>query len=196
MLFIESARAFLAAINPALPAIALVLVLWAPQAAIRRWLPALWELPASWGPKGHEARRLWQALPSLVGGAALGALSAGGDPWEAGTGALIGAVTPFWHHLLAAIPFVPYTGELGSKRDKDDDDKTPPTGTKAIGLVCFASLALVGCGLLGAEHAEAPPCDEVSYAQLSVSCGNDETECDRQLSERETFCAERIEESK
>jgi hypothetical protein len=143
MQFLESARAWLAAINPALPAVALVLVLWAPQAAIRRWLPALWAVPASWGPKAQMLRQAWQSLPSLAGGALLGALSSGGDPWQAAWGAVVAVATPFWHHLLKASP-LPYQGELGGK---DDDDKTPPTGTKPVGpvLMAFVALLLVGC---------------------------------------------------
>jgi hypothetical protein len=146
MAILEQARAALAAINPALPAVALVLVLWAPQAAIRRWLPALWAIPASWGPKAQELRRVWQALPSLAGGALLGVLSAGGDPWAAAWGAVVAAGTPFLHHALKASP-LPYQGDLGGKRD---DDKTPPTGTKPVGLMAIA-LALTGCGLFNSE---------------------------------------------
>jgi uncharacterized phage-associated protein len=139
MHLIEQARAFLAAINPALPAVALVLVLWAPQAAIRRWLPSLWAVPASWGPKAQELRRVWQALPSLAGGALLGAVSSGGDPWQAAWGSVVAAATPFLHHALKAAP-IPYTGELGSKRAKDDDDDLP-RGGKMAGL----ALAFVVC---------------------------------------------------
>lgn len=130
MQLLEQARAWLVAINPALPAVALVLVLWAPQAAMRRWLPGLWTRFAALGPQAQLARQLFQGLPSVVGGALLGALSAGGDPWEAATAALVGAVAPFWHHLLKALPFVPYDGELG----KPKDNGKPPRGGKGVGL--------------------------------------------------------------
>ncbi len=59
------------------------------------------------------------------------------------------------------------------------------------------SLVLTGCGLLGsAASPESPPCDELSYAKLAASCGNDEAICDEAISEREAFCAKRIQESK
>lgn len=55
-----------------------------------------------------------------------------------------------------------------------------------------------GCGLLGpaAPPDEAPPCDTASYAKLSVTCGNDEAECNKQIEEREAFCAKRVEDGK
>ena len=112
---IELARSYLAAINPALPAVALILVLWAPQAAIRKWLPALWALPASWGPQWVGARHVWQSLPSLAGGALMGAMSSGGDAWSAAWGAVAGALTPVFHHILKASA-LPYDGELGGSK--------------------------------------------------------------------------------
>ncbi len=130
MLILEQARAYLAAINPALPAVVLVFVLWAPQAAIRRWLPGLWAWPASKGPQLQGLRQAWQSLPSLAGGALLGALTSGGDPWQAAWGAVVAAATPFLHHALKAIPAIPYRGELGGKPKDDDDDLTPPDGTR------------------------------------------------------------------
>ena len=112
---IELARAYLAAINPALPAVVLILVLWAPQAAIRKWLPKLWEVPASWGPKAEGLKHLWQALPSAAGGALLTAVSSGGDPWQATWGAVYGLLAPALHHALRASP-IPYQGELGGSK--------------------------------------------------------------------------------
>jgi hypothetical protein len=146
MQLLEQARAWLAAINPALPAVVLVFIIWAPQAAIRRWLPRLWEVPASWGPKAKELRRIWQALPSLAGGALVTALASKMDPWAAVTGALLGAVAPFWHHTLKAIPFIPYQGELGGKRATT----TPPLlpvllGVFGMVIAAASSLATSGC---------------------------------------------------
>lgn len=75
-----------------------------------------------------------------------------------------------------------------------DPDETPTLKLTGLALCCFAALVLVGCGLLGnaAPPDEAPPCDDASFAELSANCGDDEAECDRQISEREDFCAKRI----
>jgi hypothetical protein len=115
MELIEQARAALAQVHPMLPALALIVALWAPQAAIRRWLPSLWALPASWGPQAAGLRQLWQSLPSIVGGALMGAMSSGADTWAAAWGALVGALAPVMHHVLKASA-MPYDGELGGKK--------------------------------------------------------------------------------
>ena len=49
-------------------------------------------------------------------------------------------------------------------------------------------LSLAACS--GAQ--EKPPCDPTSYAALAATCGDDELECNRQIDEREAYCAERI----
>ncbi len=144
MLFLQAARAWLAAINPGLPAAALVLVLWASQAAVRRYLPGAWAYMAKLGPKGQEARRLWQALPSLAGGALLGALTSGLDPWESVTAAVVGAATPLFHHLLKASP-LPYQGELGEPKKTDSKKGPPSTGGAMVGLIIPAFILLGAC---------------------------------------------------
>jgi hypothetical protein len=79
-------------------------------------------------------------------------------------------------------------------------DKTPPTGTAipvssvppaaAFLLVCIA-LSQQACS--GAQKPQPKGCEALDYAALSASCGDDEAECDRLISEREKECAARIE---
>lgn len=187
MQFLQQARDTLAAINPAFPALVLIVLLWAPQAAIRRWLPRLWELPASWGPQWSGLRQVWQALPSAAAGALFAALSSGGDPWQATWGAVVGLAAPALHHALKASP-LPYQGELGAQRVKDDDIDDDPPKPPRIHLMALAVM-LVGCA-----HQEPPPCDPASYAQLAATCGDDPDICDAAIEEREAFCAKRISE--
>lgn len=60
----------------------------------------------------------------------------------------------------------------------------------AFGTGALAALyiALAACS----AKQEPPPCDPASYAVLAASCGDDELECNRQIDERQAYCAERI----
>jgi hypothetical protein len=103
----QQLRAALAAIHPWLPAVFLILAIWAPAAAIRRWLPALWEGPANWGPFGRSEltpawkvlRKAWQAIPAAAAGALLAAIAAGQDPWAPVLGAVVGLGAPALHEV-------------------------------------------------------------------------------------------------
>lgn len=116
---LTEARAWLAAIHPALPALVLIFAIWLPQWAIRRWLPQVWEAPVNvvfggsdLSPALKGLRKAWQAIPSVAAAALLTSLSSGGDTWQAVTGAAIGLAAPAWHELLKALPAVPYRGGM------------------------------------------------------------------------------------
>ncbi len=85
---------------------------------------------------------------------------------------------------------LPLEAKQDLKRARKPKSPKPPSS-----LLIAVSILLTGCGLFGgAASPEDPPCDEASYAKLSVSCGNDEAECNKQIDEREAFCAKRIKE--
>jgi len=204
MHLLEQARAWLTAINPELPWALLALAVFAICYAVRRWLPRVWErivaiVPVRVDTSGAlvALRKLWQSWPSALLGAVLPVLLTGGDTKLAAKGALVGLLAPLIHELAKWAPFLPYRG--ATKPKSKDDDKTPTDGKPVHVhfplplLVLALGLLLTGCGLLGgAASPEAPPCDEVSYAKLSVECGDDEAKCDAALSEREAFCAKQI----
>jgi hypothetical protein len=191
---------YLADIDPNLPAALLALWCFGAIYLVRKRWPTAWErfadlvpLRSDSGPLLAGLRKVWQTAPSVALGVAVPAILTGGNVGLAVKGALVALAAPLLHELAKAAPFVPYRGAIGAPtKRKDDNDKTPPTGTKLVGLALC--LLLVGCGLLGGSAVpdEVPPCDDVSYAKLSVTCGDDEAECDRQISEREAFCAQQI----
>ncbi len=92
----------------------------------------------------------------------------------------------------------PPSGGSGGVTELDSSvlqsDAPPPRGVMKLTWHVWCCLLLTGCGLFGGADypKEEPPCDDASYAKLSVSCGNDEAECNRQIEEREAFCAKRM----
>lgn len=130
--------------HPAIPWILLTVAIWAPQAAIRRWLPSVWEIPANLPFGGSElgrvlklARKVWQGLPSVLTGAAVGAALVGENIEAAWKGALFGALAPLGHELK----------KLFGSKDKDKGGG----GTKGPMLLVLAlavavpALPLQGC---------------------------------------------------
>jgi hypothetical protein len=103
--------------NPNAPWCALALCSWLATYAVRRWCPAIWAAVLRWGPPGGVVEQVLQALPGAAASAVLGALGAGTDPWSAAKGAVAGLCAPLLHHLLKAIPQVPYRGALGVPLD-------------------------------------------------------------------------------
>ena len=111
-------REALTGIHPVAPLIALLVAIWIPQWAVRRWFPGAWELLADLpfiklnklGPWLKHARKAWQAMPSAVAGAAMLAMTSGGDMVAAGWGAALGLGVPVWHELLKKLP-----GAYGTK---------------------------------------------------------------------------------
>ncbi len=115
--FLSRAREALTAIHPLLPVVVLVAGLFTPQYLIRKFLPNLWEwaaqLPAKYLDWGKTALKLWQALPSIVLGAGIAALSIpGADVWQQAWGALIGALAPVVHELLKLASGGKYRGGM------------------------------------------------------------------------------------
>lgn len=111
--FAADVRQGLEGIHPQAPWFLLAGLVWLAVFCVRRYYPAAWETLESWGPQGKPAALAFQALPAVIMGAAVAALSAGQDPWVAVYGAVSGAVAPLVHHLLKAIPWLPYTGKTG-----------------------------------------------------------------------------------
>jgi len=109
---IHSAVAWLAAIHPALPWALIPLAIWCTTYATRRWLPSLWaKLDAKLLPTGKPVSNLLLSLPSVAAGGLAGVyLMGGGDYKRAVLGALAGVLAPIWHHVLKALPVVPYDG--------------------------------------------------------------------------------------
>lgn len=144
-------RDALYSVHPDLPWLTLTAAIFATQWLVRRYAPTLWLRVFAWLPDDAEAglRRVVQALPSVVAGAAIPALASGGDVWSAVLGAVCGALAPISHHVLRAVPFVPYRGELG----RDAKPPVPPV------------LLLVGA-LLTAPHVTA--CSPQQPAQTAL----------------------------
>ena len=115
---LTQAREGLASIHPAAPLVALLIAIWIPQWAARRWFPGTWELLADLpfikfaklGPWLKRARKAWQAMPSAMAGAGMVALTTGGDASAAAVGALMGLGVPVWHEFLKKMP-----GAYGTK---------------------------------------------------------------------------------
>ena len=106
--------------------------LWLPQWAVRRWYPQLWEKLADapftkqnkLGPWLRKARKVWQAIPSAAAGAAIMALTSGGDLKVAVLGAVGGLAVPIWHELLKRLP-IPYGAKSVEVHDTDPNDLRP-----------------------------------------------------------------------
>lgn len=141
---LQVAREYLAHVHPWLPAIVLIFVLWAPQAAIRRWLPDVWEVPANWPWRktfpeleapALALRKAWQALPSVAVGAFLTAASAGFDTTDAVLGAVVALGAPALHELWKAI----------RKRFPP-----PSAGVGAVALcLALSAVSAPACGVFG-----------------------------------------------
>lgn len=145
----QALLAYLTALHPLLPWSLLTLAIWLSVYLLRRYVPLLWELPAALSLREIAFAKLpdlkpalsalwtvWQGLPSILLGALVGAWQLGSDPGAAWKGAAAGALAPALHHLLKALPFIPYRGELGAK------SKLPPaSGSFVLALL----LVTPGC---------------------------------------------------
>jgi hypothetical protein len=199
---------YLTAIDPNLPPALVALVVFVLVYVVRKRWPAAWERFADIVPLRYDSglvvvalRKLWQAAPSVALGAAAPALLVGGDVAMAVKGALIALAAPALHELAKASP-LPYRGAIGAPtKRKDDNDKTPPTGTKLVGL----ALALLLTSCVPAAP-PSPPCDPSTLAGIVAECttrveiecasrGVIESECqalkdcDRRLDERSEKCS-------
>jgi hypothetical protein len=123
----ETVREFLESIHPAAPAAALILIVWVLQYLVRRFVPDAWERVANLPfPNGAHrpavalARKAWQALPSTLLGAFIGALSGSGNATDAVVGALVSLGAPILHEVVKALP-VPYVGGKPPAADPVED---------------------------------------------------------------------------
>ena len=162
--------AYLAALDPNLPWAALSLAVFGIIYAIRKFLPSLWLQFSAFVPAIDESRirgalrKIWQALPGVAMGAVIPTLASGGDVKLALYGAVAGAFAPFIHEIAAALPFVPYKGEIGKPKPKDPPDD-PPSAQKPAGLSTLA-LAMVLAGCSG----DAKPDARDAYQALRAAC--------------------------
>ena len=153
MEFLEQLRVTLAGVHPMLPAVALILGVWFPQWMLRRYFPTVWEATATFPAKVFNLEitetvraflKVWQALPSIMIGAAMGALSGPeGDITEAVRGALAGALAPIWHELLKVIPG-PYQGGMHPATTRQSGKAKEIV--LGLALAVFALGGLPACG--------------------------------------------------
>lgn len=85
---------------------------------VRRYLPTVWLAFESWGPNGKPLSLAFQSIPSVVIGAAMGAIASGADPVWAALSALGALSAPFLHHALKMLPG-PYRGAVRAMLPKD-----------------------------------------------------------------------------
>jgi hypothetical protein len=146
--------------------------IWLGQWAVRTFAPRVWragallslkeklivELPPALLPKLLPVVQLawstWQALPSALAGALFQAWQDGGSFEDAWKGAAVTTLAPLTHHILKALPIVPYDGKLGpvpvkrlpsvSDRPTAHRSVPPPTYPGAAALLLAGALAIVG----------------------------------------------------
>lgn len=147
------ARAFLASVDPAAPAAALVLTVFLVIYSLRRFAPKVWlaieaKLPfvdtLDYRPVATIVSKFMQALPGALLGAGVASLSSGASVKTALLGVLAGFGASLVHEVMAA-----YKGQVSSPK--------PPSG--ALGVVggmmvliaCFCLVAsLPGCAAFAA----------------------------------------------
>jgi hypothetical protein len=123
----------------------------------------------------------WQALPSALAGALFHAWQQGGSFEAAWKGAAITTLAPLTHHLLKALPIVPYDGKLGpipakklppiSDRPTSHRSVPPPTYPGAAAALLLAgALALIGA-LPACSHGPNLPLPTTGSAAREVAKG-------------------------
>lgn len=91
-----------------------------------------------------------QALPGTLFAAVLGALSSGGSVKAAALSALAGPLMALAHHILGAIPWIPYLGRLGVRAKKRFTPLPPGTALLFVGAsACFLFSGVAACSLFG-----------------------------------------------
>lgn len=140
------ARAFLASVDPAAPAAALVLVVFLAIYLLRRFAPRVWlaienKLPfvdtLDYRPIATVVSKFMQALPGALLGAAVASLSSGASVKTALLGVLAGFGASAVHEVMAA-----YKGQVSTPK--------PPSPLGLIGgmLAVSSFLTLLSCGYL------------------------------------------------
>jgi len=98
-------------VHPVAPWLALALGAWLAIYVWRKLLPGLWLRLETLDKPLNVAIG---ALPSILLTTAVGALTAGTDPWTLVAASLMGVGAPLLHHVLKALP-IPYRGEPTAK---------------------------------------------------------------------------------
>ena len=117
MTALHDAKAWLDAIHPSAFLLVVATALWIGQWGVRKFAPGVWERMANL-PFGAELskldvlmRKLWQTIPSIVGGVvAMYAATGEGNLPTLLLGAVAGAFAPLIHEAAKAAP-----GPYGSK---------------------------------------------------------------------------------
>jgi hypothetical protein len=89
-----------------------------------------------------------QTLPGTVFAAVMGAISSGGSIKVAALGALAGPLATIAHHILEAIPWIPYLGRLGSSA-KRRFTSPPAVFVFFVGVGAFSMNSITACNLFG-----------------------------------------------
>ncbi len=143
------ARAFLASIDPAAPAAALILTVFFAVYATRRWFPRVWlwlekMLPfvdsLDYRPIATIVSKFVQSLPGALLGVVVASLSSGASVKTAVFGVLAGFGASLTHEIMAS-----YKGQVSAP--KPLSNPMGPMGGMLALCLCFS---LVGCGLLAA----------------------------------------------
>lgn len=203
---------WLAAYQPTLPYLLTTLLFYGACYGIRKKLPGVWTAMADIMPfadaitRGEDVvRQFFLAVPQIVLSATFAGLATG-DVKGAILGALAGAGAPILHHTRKALPFDPYQGKLGDKKD----DRDPPTGGAGVSAVTklkpppsdlsgppsaafkrmvyvttFALMFVVGscvglAGCVGAAQPAKAPCDTSTLAAMTAECSAQAFQCGAQ----------------
>jgi len=144
----QSARAWLASVDPAAPAAALILTVFFAIYALRRWFPRAWlwlerALPfvdsLDYRPVATIVSKFMQALPGALLGAAVASLSSGASLKNALLGVLAGFGASLVHEIMAN-----YKGQVSAPKPRD------PSGPAIGGVMALCLvLSMAGCGLFG-----------------------------------------------
>ena len=176
----QTIKNWLFAIDPALPAASLVLLVFATIYSVRRWLPGAWkaiELSIPFlsaldaGPVFNAIWKIAQSLPGMLLGTAVAALTEGANVKAALWGVAAGALASVAHEVMAA-----YRGQVGGKKPPSAgapdepvrmfhvDPPPPPPPLRAA----LAGLAIALCpfGCSGAPKANA--CNPADATRLTA----------------------------
>lgn len=143
-------------IHPVAPGAVLALIVWAALWLVRKYAPNAWESVAKLGPTDRRASVVFQALPAVLMQGAIAAYVAGGDVWEATKLAAWAFLAPLWHHLLKALPIVPYVGgSFPAASTAIPQPPKPPSPPGPPAFLCFVvvlHLSLVGCSVFSSPE--------------------------------------------
>jgi len=155
---LAQARLWLANLDPAAPAVTLMLGVFLTIYSIRRWFPRAWlwvekTVPfvdsIDYQPAATILWKAWQAWPAALLGAVTSALSTGVSVAGALKGAGLGLVVAAIHELANA-----YRGAVGTPKPKNPSSSS--LSMLALAL-CISTGAATGCALFGPKGSAWPP---------------------------------------